>query len=251
MSDIEWKKKSDALWKHMDYRLYESTHCVNEYIEASFGGIFARLAWGQKHHPPSCFKRSKTKGLLYPDTMTIYPLGYLHDLLRVPSDSYFYTDKWSEDRGFDVLAHLLSHMNKSPEDNPTLLQWLCSISREYPYHSRGDIWGDFLYNERQLIPIPSEPRGGLSLRLANKIYENEDSDDQVEDAAVFSNTRHTGFELYQSMIYRQRAWMFCDSARLYPPIDVHFPAKTILRRCKDEADMYAHEERGRRRSVEW
>ncbi|KAH7183613.1 uncharacterized protein B0J16DRAFT_402137 [Fusarium flagelliforme] len=249
----EWGETSRASWVHMDSRLYESIHCVNEYVEASFGGLFARLAWAQKRHPTDFFKYSKTRGLLYPDTTTVSSLSYFQDLLRTFSCHNVY--EWSDGRGLDVLTHLLTHMAKGPYDSPTLLHWFCSISEEYSPDYRDKVWGHFLHDERHLHPRPSEPRGGLSLLLVSKIYEDEDPDHRVEDAATFSNISSTRFGFIESRMYRQRAWMFCDSPRLYPPIHLHFPTKNVICRYWKEAInqilISEYNERDRRRSVEW
>jgi len=75
MPQTEWDVKSRASWVRMDSQLYESIHCVYEYTQASFGGLFARLAWAQERHPSDFFKYSKTRGLLYPDMMAVFILG--------------------------------------------------------------------------------------------------------------------------------------------------------------------------------
>ncbi|CAG7562034.1 unnamed protein product [Fusarium equiseti] len=254
MPKSEWDEKSRASWKHIDSRLYESIHCVNEYVKASFGGLFARLAWAQKRHPDSFFDWSNDKGLLYPDNMAVSSFTYYRDVLRNPV--YERVQKWSDARGFDLLAHLITHMGKSPHNSPTLLHWLCSLSVEIRDRMGEGIWGGFLENQQALHPEPSEPRGGLSLLLVSRIYESEDPGDEGENKATFSTIGPHRFEYRQRKIYRQRAWMFCDSARFYPPFDSHFPDRATLRYYAFEAGRHAlmnelAQERRRRRSVEW
>ncbi|KAJ4012360.1 hypothetical protein NW752_008034 [Fusarium irregulare] len=250
----QWNKKSRLSWLHMDSRLYESVHCVNEYIKASFGGLFARLAWAQKRHPTDSFEYSKTRGLLYPDNVTVSPICYFRDLLRRTSD--YELERWTNCRGLDILTHLLTHMGKGPYDNPTLLHWFCSIAEEYYAYDYGEhVWGDFLYREWQLLSNESEPRGGLSLLLLSRVSGDENPEDRAEDAASFADVSFTHFGHDEMRLYRQRAWMFCDSAKFYPPIDLHFPARKVLDGYMEEAHRqtmeFGRDERDRRRSVDW
>jgi hypothetical protein len=257
---LGWDELAHASWEHMDSSLYESIHCVYEYVGASFGGLFARLAWAQERHPDYFFARSETKGLLYPDNVKIDPHGYFQDLLRTWKLQN--VSSWSNYRGFDLLVHLLSHMSKGSHDNPTLLHWLCCMFEECAEEPSLDspphdppYWGRFLNNHDVLSPRPTEPLGGLSLLLVSRIYEDEDPADELGDAATYPTIGSNRFLCAQRGMYRQRAWMFCDSARLYPPIDLHFPDRKVFQRYDDEP---AHQivsigdaEHHIRRSVEW
>ncbi|RBR15600.1 uncharacterized protein FIESC28_07241 [Fusarium coffeatum] len=280
MHMLEWSELASPSWEHMDSSLYESIHCVYEYVGASFGGLFARLAWAQERHPDCFFVRSDTKGLLYPDNVRIDPHGYFQDLLR--TWAFQNVSWWSEYQGFDLLVHLLSHMSKGSHGNPTLLHWFCCLFEECAEEPRvtrpphdPPYWGGFLNRHGGLSPRLTDPLGGLSLLLVSRIYEDEDPVDELEGAATYSIRGNNRFSCarrgmrrlsdffaeelssrtVQIKMYRQRAWMFCDSARSYPPIDLHFPDRKALQRYDVEATrqiiIHGEDEHHIRRYVQW
>ncbi|CEF71879.1 hypothetical protein FGSG_11661 [Fusarium graminearum PH-1] len=65
---------------------------------------------------------------------------------------------------------------------------------------------------------------------------------------------YAGFSYDQLRIFRQRAWIFCDNTRLYPPVDMHFPSTGTLAKQSFLAMNLGSSEcnvPSRRRSPEW
>ncbi|KAF4962445.1 hypothetical protein FSARC_9474 [Fusarium sarcochroum] len=196
----------------------ESLRCVNEYVRGVYGGLFAmcaapRALLDTSSMTPQLKKRRKR---LYPDNLYFDAQEYLTDMsLSIAWRQVNLADGLPY-LGFDLLTHLLVHSDQNRHTD--MRGWLRSVTREWriqnwprSYHSLRD-----LLRERLLIfAMPDDLNGR-------------------------SNTRWMNPDTFlQRKIYRQRAWVFFDDARLFPDGGNlnHFPTMDDLEEEFEAAPM--------------
>ncbi|UZP32207.1 hypothetical protein NXS19_000023 [Fusarium pseudograminearum] len=239
-------------WQETDPWLYESIHCVWDYIQTCYGAIFAHVAWADKY-PAFLTTDPRRKSLLYPDNMYVRSHEYFKDM-RMPRECTFLTI-WTACQGLDLLFHFLTHMGKGPEGTRNMRRWIYSI---YCHHSTyyRHIRGRFLFKDHpenstlrhthirlpaMLIKEEGSPYSGWN--ISSPIW--SDREQQPDYASIPYD---------QLKIFRQRAWILCDDTRLYPPVDVHFPDTDTLAEQRQQAWDLGPSENNvskRRRSPEW
>ncbi|KAL6918714.1 hypothetical protein FSHL1_002715 [Fusarium sambucinum] len=106
-----WRIAHDS-WETLDPWLYESLHCVWDYIQACYGAVLAHVAWADKY-PAFLTEGLRKKNLLFPDNMYVNSYTYFGDL-RLSSRCHYLT-YWAPGKGTDLLFHLLTHMGKGPQ----------------------------------------------------------------------------------------------------------------------------------------
>ncbi|KAM0491423.1 hypothetical protein ACHAP8_010690 [Fusarium lateritium] len=65
-----WRIAHDS-WETLDPWLYESLHCVWDYIQACYGAVLAHVAWADKY-PAFLTEGVRKKNLLFPDNMPLW-----------------------------------------------------------------------------------------------------------------------------------------------------------------------------------
>ncbi|KAH7362186.1 hypothetical protein B0T11DRAFT_297657 [Plectosphaerella cucumerina] len=189
----------------------ETLQCVFEYIRSLYGALFARSsnAW----LPTDCTQ------LVFPDNVLFGVQQYAEDMDLHPSVSPYMADTLAA-FGFDLITSLLDEcegVSSEPRHGRGLFhglaRWLrwtrtCGLSPWLnPLSATPDLsWPDspaLCQRLLQLIPNTTDEEERLSMALVkgggNRIDEN------------------LGTQLHRQMqIYRQRAWVFFDDARLFP-----------------------------------
>ncbi|OBS26096.1 hypothetical protein FPOA_00040 [Fusarium poae] len=254
-----------ASWQTLDPLLYESLHCVRDYLQACYGAVFAHVAWADRY-PAFLDGGPRKKNLLYPDNMYVSSYAYFDDL-RMPQECEYLTD-WTVCQGIDLLFHLLNHTGKGTQGTQNMRSWLYSIYSENPISSQSmnscflfrDHPGDFSSIQTHIrLPEILARNENLSPD-SDWIYSNSS---EGPPSSPYSNAQgwkekyladYAGVRFDQLRIFRQRAWIFGDNARLFPPVDIHFPDIETLSSEKRHGAMdrlHSDHIRQRRRSPEW
>ncbi|KAH7148234.1 hypothetical protein EDB81DRAFT_932578 [Dactylonectria macrodidyma] len=190
----------------------EAIQCVNKYLESLYGAMFAQCGDSWLPDTPEGSLSSCTTGLLYPDTLYVNANVYASDAGF--GDSQNRNAQALACCGFDLFTALLPFTTCGRHGWDRLGGWLRDIDKTtrdmgFPYH----------------VPSPDGlPLTRYDKGVKDKNYQRGPGMYQLLYPRIAdTSTLHRN-------IYRQRAWVFFDDARLYPTSSPgpHFPTSDDL-----------------------
>ncbi|KAI5458480.1 hypothetical protein BGZ63DRAFT_362772 [Mariannaea sp. PMI_226] len=217
----------------------EAIECVCEYLRSLYGAMFAQCGNSWFPEIPDGNLSSRNTGLIYPDNVYFDANIYASDMCSGVSAS-------AACFGLDLATILLRYATYGPRGRDCLKLWFKSLPEGERLGYRWRVrWGSLEYGD----PTHGGP---------------EDARHQ-EDSGMYQVL----FQLIEEDsglvqdIYRQRAWVFLDDARAYPPssLVLHFPTSDELDELEaqrstvgcDDRSLYLYPglTRAQHRSQEW